>query len=100
MQGMAATATGMLTEAIDAYVKRDQALAQAVIARDDLVDDLFDAVREDLVRLIREDANNGEQAFDLLQISKYLERIGDHAVNIAEWVIFSITGIHKDTRVL
>jgi phosphate transport system protein len=100
MQAMAATATGMLTEAIDAYVKRDQALAQAVIARDDLVDDLFDAVRGDLVRLIGEDANNGEQAFDLLQIAKYLERVGDHAVNIAEWVIFSITGIHKDTRVL
>jgi phosphate transport system protein len=100
MREMADTATGMLTGAIDAFVKRDQALAEAVIARDDVVDDLFDAVRSDLIRLIREDASNGEQAIDLLQIAKYLERIGDHAVNIAEWVIFSITGIHKDTRVL
>jgi phosphate transport system protein len=100
MREMANTATGMLTGAIDAYVKRDPALAQEVIDRDDTVDDLFDAVRNDLIRLIRENADNGEQAIDLLQIAKYLERIGDHAVNIAEWVIFSITGIHKDTRVL
>jgi phosphate transport system protein len=100
MREMAATASGMLTSAIDAYVKRDPDLAQAVIALDDTVDDLFDIVRGDLIRLIRQDAGNGEQAIDLMQISKYLERIGDHAVNIAEWVIFSITGIHKDTRVL
>ncbi|MDR2163329.1 MAG: phosphate signaling complex protein PhoU [Clostridiales Family XIII bacterium] len=100
MREMADTATGMLTGAIDAYVKRDPQIAQAVIGRDDKVDDLFDAVRNDLIRLIREDADNGAQAIDLLQIAKYLERIGDHAVNIAEWVIFSITGIHKDTRVL
>jgi phosphate transport system protein len=100
MREMADTATGMLTGAIDAYVKRDQTLAETVIDRDDVVDDLIDAVRSDHIRLIREDATNGEQAIDLLQIAKYLERIGDHAVNIAEWVIFSITGIHKDTRVL
>jgi phosphate transport system protein len=100
MREMASTATAMLKSAIDAYVKRDQSLAESVIARDDEVDDLFDAIRDDLIRLIREDAGNGEQAIDLLQIAKYLERIGDHAVNIAEWVIFSITGIHKDTRVL
>jgi phosphate transport system protein len=100
MREMADTATGMLGGAIDAYVKRDSELAQTVIDRDDVVDDLFDAVRNDLIRLIREDAGNGEQAIDLLQIAKYLERIGDHAVNIAEWVIFSITGIHKDARVL
>jgi phosphate transport system protein len=100
MRDMAVTATGMLTGAIDAYVKRDLDLAQSVIMRDDVVDDLFDAVKRDLIRLIREDASNGEQAIDLLQIAKYLERIGDHAVNIAEWVIFSITGMHKDTQVL
>ncbi|MDR1495743.1 MAG: phosphate signaling complex protein PhoU [Clostridiales Family XIII bacterium] len=100
MRDMAATATGMLTGAIDAYVKRDQTLAESVITRDDVVDDLFDEVKRDLLRLIREDASNGEQAIDLLQIAKYLERIGDHAVNIAEWVIFSITGMHKDTQVL
>jgi phosphate transport system protein len=100
MRDMAATATGMLTGAIDAYVKRDLVLAESVITRDDVVDDLFDAVKRDLIRLIREDASNSEQAIDLLQIAKYLERIGDHAVNIAEWVIFSITGMHKDTQVL
>jgi phosphate transport system protein len=100
MRDMAATATGMLTGAIDAYVKRDLVLAESVITLDDVVDDLFDAVKSDLIRLIREDASNGGQAIDLLQIAKYLERIGDHAVNIAEWVIFSITGMHKDTRVL
>jgi phosphate transport system protein len=97
---MAAAATKMITDAIDAFVKNDLTLAEAVIEHDDIVDDLFDAVKADLIRLIREDARNGEQAIDLLQIAKYLERIGDHAVNIAEWVIFSITGVHKDTRVL
>jgi phosphate transport system protein len=100
MRDMAATATGMLTGAIDAYVKRDLVLAESVITLDDVVDDLFDTVKRDLIRLIREDASNGGQAIDLLQIAKYLERIGDHAVNIAEWVIFSITGMHKDTQVL
>jgi phosphate transport system protein len=100
MRDMTKAATGMLTDAIDAYVKNDLELAEAVIARDDVVDDLFDAVKSDLIRLIREDVSNGEQAIDLLQVAKYLERTGDHAVNIAEWVIFSITGIHKDTKVL
>jgi phosphate transport system protein len=100
MRDMASAATKMLTDAIDAFVKRDPALAESVMSHDDVVDDLFDEVKRDLIRLIREDARNGEQAIDLLQIAKYLERIGDHAVNIAEWVIFSITGVHKDTQVL
>ncbi|MDR2446912.1 MAG: phosphate signaling complex protein PhoU [Treponema sp.] len=96
---MAEAASKMVTESIDAFVKKDVELAQAVIARDDVVDALFSAVKKDLIDLVHEDANNGEQAFDLLQIAKYYERISDHAVNIAEWVIFSITGIHKDKRV-
>ncbi|MDR1292918.1 MAG: phosphate signaling complex protein PhoU [Clostridiales Family XIII bacterium] len=100
MRDMSSAATKMLTDAIDAFVKRDTALAESVIAHDDIVDDLFDDVKRDLIRLIREDAAGGELAIDLLQIAKYLERIGDHAVNIAEWVIFSITGVHKDTQVL
>jgi phosphate transport system protein len=100
MRDMADAATKMLKDSIDAFVKSDLALAESVVAHDDVVDDLFDAVKSDLIRLIREDARNGEQAIDLLQIAKYLERIGDHAVNIAEWVIFSITGVHKDTQVL
>jgi phosphate transport system protein len=100
MRDMAGAATQMLADAIDAYVKRDLALAESVVMHDDVVDDLFDAVKSDLIRLIREDAASAGQAIDLLQIAKYLERIGDHAVNIAEWVIFSITGVHKDTQVL
>jgi phosphate transport system protein len=97
---MAAVTQKMVTESIDAYVKKDLDLAKAVIARDDEVDALFSKTKGDLLNLIRENADFGEQAFDLLQIAKYYERIGDHAVNVAEWVIFSITGIHKDAQVL
>ena len=64
--------------------------------RDDVVDDLFDKVKKELIRLIYENPDNGEQAADLLMIAKYFERIGDHATNISEWVVFSITGIHKE----
>jgi phosphate transport system protein len=71
-------------------------MAKAVVDADDIVDDLFLQVKHNLITLIHDDANNGSQALDLLMVAKYLERIGDHAVNIAEWVIFSITGIHKD----
>ena len=88
-----ATATAkMVTESIDAFVKKDLALAQAVIEYDDVVDDLFDTVKTDLIELIRSDSDSGEQAIDLLMVAKYFERIGDHAVNIAEWVVFSISG--------
>ena len=97
---MAEATIKMVTEAIDAFVKKDLVLAQAVIDYDDVVDELYIAVKQDLIALIHEDVKNGEQAFDLLQIAKYYERIGDHAVNIAEWVIFSITGKHKDIQVL
>jgi len=88
-----ATATAkMVTESIDAFVKKDLALAQTVIEYDDVVDDLFDTVKKDLIELIRSDSDSGEQAIDLIMVAKYFERIGDHAVNIAEWVVFSITG--------
>ena len=97
---MAAETIRMVTEAIEAYVRKDLDLARAVIARDDRVDALFVAMRADMIALVHENAAFGEQAFDLMQIAKYFERIGDHAVNIAEWVIFSITGIHKDTRII
>ena len=91
---MAVTAAKMVTESIDAFVKKDLALANAVIEYDDVVDDLFDAVKNDLIDLVRIDAAYGEQAIDLMMIAKYFERIGDHATNIAEWVVFSITGVH------
>ncbi len=97
---MAEATIKMVKESIEAYVKKDLDLAKAVIAYDDFVDDLFLNVKKDMIELIHIDVENGEQAFDLLQIAKYYERIGDHAVNIAEWVIFSINGKHKDTQVL
>lgn len=89
---MAAGTIKMVTESIDAFVHKDLELARAVIDYDDVVDDLFNMVKFDLIELIRADSKNGEQALDLLMIAKYFERIGDHAVNIAEWVVFSISG--------
>lgn len=97
---MAQATIKMVNEAIDAFVKKDLALAEAVIEYDDVVDDLYVTVRQDLIKLIHKDVRNGEQAFDLLQIAKYYERIGDHAVNIAEWVIFSITGKHENRQII
>jgi phosphate transport system protein len=91
---MADATMKMVTNAIDAFVKKDLVLASAVKEYDDVVDNLFDNIKVDLIELIREDASNGEQAIDLIMIAKYFERIGDHAVNIAEWVEFSITGKH------
>jgi len=97
---MAQETIKMVNDSIDAFVKRDAELARAVIKADDTVDDLFNAVRDDLVELIHENMDNGKQALDLLMIAKYFERIGDHAVNIGEWVIFSITGEHKNIKIL
>ena len=92
---MAEETIRMVTGSIDAYVKKDLELARAVVQSDDIVDDLFVTVKNDLINLIHKDPGTGEQAMDLLMVAKYFERIGDHAVNIAEWVIFSITGEHK-----
>lgn len=97
---MAMATIKMVTDSIDAYVKKDLALAEAVIAYDDVVDDLFVQIKQDLIALVHRDVQTGGQAFDLMQIAKYYERIGDHATNIAEWVIFSITGMHKEKQVL
>ncbi len=96
---MAESTIKMVTGAIDAFVKKDLRLAEAIIDQDDEVDGLYRAVKKDLIALVHDDVENGEQAFDFLQIAKYYERIGDHAVNIAEWVIFSITGTHKNKKV-
>lgn len=97
-QEMAKEATVMLVKSIEAFVNKDIILAGEVIGRDDRVDDLFMEVKKELIDLIQQNRENGEQAADLLMIAKYLERIGDHATNIAEWVIFSITGKHKNER--
>ncbi len=91
---MATEAVKMVTMGIDSFVKKDLALAQRTIDMDDNVDRLFLEVKNELVELIREDTKDAEYFMDLLMAAKYLERIGDHATNIAEWVIFSITGEH------
>lgn len=96
IQEMAKETMSMVMSSIEAYVVKDVKLAQSVIDHDDVVDDLFDTVKKELIHLIHENAENGEQAADLLMVAKYFERIGDHATNIAEWVIFSITGKHKE----
>ena len=88
---------GMIRDVIKAFVEKDRELALSVIGRDDVVDDLFVAIKDDLYRLMLADVNNGRQALDLLMIAKYYERLGDHAENIAESVIYSITGETKKT---
>lgn len=95
---MAEATKKMVRESIDAFVNKDLGLANKVIDYDDVVDDLFVTIKDELIDLIRDDAANGEQALDLLMIAKYFERIGDHAQNIAEWVVFSITGEHAGER--
>ena len=98
IQNMAKEASVMLVKSIEAFVNKDVVLAGEVIGKDDVVDDLFMKVKNELIELISRNTDNGEQATDFLMIAKYLERIGDHATNIAEWVIFSITGEHKSEK--
>lgn len=95
IQEMAKETMQMLIQAVDAFVEKNKEKAEEVIKRDDVVDDLFAQVKKDLIGLIHENPENGEQAADLLMIAKYFERIGDHATNISEWVIFSIIGKHE-----
>ena len=92
---MARATIKMVTDSVDSFVRKDLGLAEAVISSDDVVDDLFLQVREELIRRIGM-GDGGEVCIDLLMIAKYLERIGDHAVNIAEWVEYSLTGHHAD----
>ena len=89
---MADEAVRMVTMSVDSFVKRDVDLAHAAIAADDKVDALFLEVKNELIRLVRSDAEEAEYFMDLLMAAKYLERIADHATNIAEWVLYSITG--------
>ena len=95
IQQMAKETMIMLVGSIEAFLDKDLEKANEVIKRDDVVDDLFDKVKKELIQMIHENADKGEQAADLLMVAKYMERIGDHATNISEWVIFSITGEHK-----
>ncbi len=91
---MANAVIQMVNESVDSFVQRDTNLAHEVIEHDDVVDALFEQVKAALIEIIVSDPGFGETALGLLMIAKYLERIGDHAVNIAEWVIFCITGLH------
>ena len=97
---MAHKAIAMVSRSIDAFVTQDLALANSVIGMDDEVDHLFLVVRDEIVGCILADKNSAEQAIDFMMIAKYLERVGDHAQNVAEWVIFNITGEHKNERIL
>ncbi|MCD7730751.1 MAG: phosphate signaling complex protein PhoU [Oscillospiraceae bacterium] len=91
---MAESAIKMVTQSIDAFVKEDIHMAEQVISEDDTIDGLFIKVKGDIIKLIAEDTAKGETIFDIVMTAKYLERIGDHATNIAEWVVFSVTGVH------
>ena len=93
---MARATIEMVTESVDAFVKKDVELAKKVIEQDDIVDNYFSRVKCGIISLITKNHADGELALDLLMISKYFERIGDHATNIAEWVIYSVTGTHKE----
>lgn len=94
---MADTAAKMVTLSIESFVKKDISLAQAAISLDNKVDELFLTVKSELIDAVRQGRDNGETLIDLLMIAKYFERIGDHAENIAEWVIYAVTGSRSVT---
>ena len=93
---MARATIKMVTESVESFVKNDIEIAYSVIAHDDIVDDLFETVKRGLIAGVKAGSEDAEALIDLLMIAKYFERIGDHAENIAEWVIYSITGKQKD----
>lgn len=95
---MARAVIRMVTDSVDSFVRRDLNLARQVCAADDRVDDLFRQVRRELIEMMASDPACGEQSLDLMMVAKYLERIGDHATNVAEWVEFSLTGIHPSNN--
>ena len=92
---MAQATIHMVTDSVEAYVKTDLSLAKKVVQDDDIVDTFFTQERQLLIEAIAENPTQSEYAVDYLMIAKYYERIGDHAANIAEWVIFSVTGEHE-----
>lgn len=96
VKNMAKETTDMVIKSINAFVNSDMELARWVIRQDDVVDELFAEFKKQLIQKINENVKNGEQATDMLMVAKYFERIGDHATNIAEWVIYSITGEHEE----
>jgi len=98
---MADATMKMVQDSIRAFVRKDLVLANEVIAYDDVVDNLFTKAKNELLELFNNSANmNGDHIIDLIMVAKYFERIGDHATNVAEWVIFSLTGVHKDQKIM
>lgn len=95
IRNMSETALSMVSKSIDAFVKKDVSTAEEAIKMDDIVDEGFDKIKEELIQAVREDSKKSEEYIDILMIAKYIERIGDHAVNIAEWVEYSVTGTHR-----
>ena len=96
LSAMGELAVRMVRESVNSFIRNDAQLADEVIALDDAMDDMFIAVKDDLIELIRQDGEkNGDQAITLMMVAKYLERIGDHAVNVAEWTKYNETGVHQ-----
>ena len=95
IQQMAESAMSMLTESIDAFVRKDLLLARKVMKEDNTVDDLFNQIKLEVIQEIAQNPDEGELCVDMMMIAKYFERIADHVVNIAEWVEYSVTGEHK-----
>ena len=96
LSAMGELAVRMVRESVNSFTRNDEQLADEVIALDDAMDDMFIAVKDDLIELIRQDGEkNGDQAITLMMVAKYLERIGDHAVNVAEWTKYNETGVHQ-----
>lgn len=92
---MAQETIKMVTSSVDAFVKKDVELAESVLRQDDVVDQYFSRIKQDIISMVAQNPTEGETALDLLMTAKYFERIGDHATNIAEWVIYSVNGVHK-----
>ena len=92
---MGKLAIRMVSESVNSFIRNDESIADQVVALDDEMDNLFLTVKEELISLIRNDGSNGDQSIELMMIAKYLERIGDHAINVAEWTKYKETGIHK-----
>ena len=94
-KAMGNLAIKMVRESVNSFINNDEKLADEVIALDDKMDELFDTVKTELIELIKKDGNNGDQGIELMMVAKYLERIGDHAVNVAEWTKYNETGVHQ-----
>lgn len=97
---MAASANAMVHDAIEAFINQDLDAAMEIVERDDEVDTLFNQVKDDVIHLLKSSPDQADQGIDLLMVAKYLERIGDHAVNVCEWTQFSKTGALKNVRIM